>query len=531
MTRDATGDDEITISENTPLMGAPENAGSAWKPGHSRSSTLASIASLRNIHIPTAHKPSTVLGVFYILVFLASAAGAFLTIPMTRIYEDILCHEYFGTTPGVGEPIDEETCKVDVIQSRLAYLFAVLESLNAGLSCLVALLWGIAADRIGRKPVLAISSVGFVFYILIIIVVGWFSALFPARLVWISSVAHLFGGQPAMLAAMYSILSDVIPESNRSISFMRIHVTSMVGNLISPALASAMMSSTGPWPVMLVTFILYLVAAASIALVPETIHRSHESAASDDSESQHVTIKARVLQGLNQLKDSLSIVRIRSVALILCICVVSLPVIVCTFQFMVQFISKRYHIPLAETGYVQSLYGISHIVVALLIIPFISSLIVRPTLPRWLRVTDEKRRDLILVRWSYAAYVAGTFILAVSPSLPVFVVGLIVMSLGSGSASFIKSIATFHVDPEHRSRLFTLMALVEMASNIWATPALAGLFTLGMRLGGEWIGLPYLGVSFTCLVMLLLTLFVQTPAAERRDEESTTDRESIAGHN
>lgn len=312
---------------------------------------------------------------------------------------------------------------------------------------------------------------------------------------------------------------------------MRIHVTSMVGNLVSPALASAMMSSTGPWPVMLLTFILYILAAAPIILIPETFHRSHQSEPSDDAESHHVTIKTRVLQGFNQLKDSLSIVRIRSVALILCICVVSLPVIVCTFQFMVQFISKRYHIPLAETGYIQSLYGISHIVVVLLIIPFISNLIVRPTLPDWLRVTDEKHRDLILVRWSYVAYVAGTFILAVSPSLPVFVVGLIVMSLGSGSASFIKSIATFHVDPEHRSRLFTLMALVEMASSIWATPALAGLFTLGMRLGGEWIGLPYLGVSFTCLIMLILAIFVQTPAGDRCDEESSPDRESLIEHN
>lgn len=147
MTRDATGDDEITVSERTPLVGDPENAASAWKPGHSRSSTLASIVSVGNIRIPTAHKPTTVLGIFYLFVVLSSAAGAFQIIPMTRIYEDILCHEYFGTTPGVGEPIDEETCKNDVIQSRLAYLFAVLESLNAGLSCLVALLWGIVADR------------------------------------------------------------------------------------------------------------------------------------------------------------------------------------------------------------------------------------------------------------------------------------------------------------------------------------------------------------------------------------------------
>lgn len=148
MSQETAGDDEITVTERTPLVGAPgdpEVPTSAWKPGHSRSSTLASISS--SVRLPTAHKPSTVLGLFYLIVFVASAAGAFLTIPMTRIYEDILCHEYYGKTPSVDDPIDEGSCKDDPIQSKLAYLFAVLEALNAGISCLVALLWGIVADR------------------------------------------------------------------------------------------------------------------------------------------------------------------------------------------------------------------------------------------------------------------------------------------------------------------------------------------------------------------------------------------------
>lgn len=300
---------------------------------------------------------------------------------------------------------------------------------------------------------------------------------------------------------------------------MRIHVTSLVGNLISPALASAMMPSTGPWPVMLLTLILWIIGTAMIAFVPETFHSGQPS--NTDAESPSVTFKARAMQGLGQLIDSLSIIRIRSVALVLSICLLSLPVLMCTFQFMVQFISMRYRIPLEKTGYIQSLYGLAHIVVVLLIVPYVSSLVVRPTIPSWLRIADDKRRDLVLVRWSYAAYVAGTFILGISPSLPVFVAGLTVMSLGSGSASFIKSIATFHVDPAHRSRLFTLMALTEVASNIWSTPALAGLFTLGMRLGGGWIGLPYLGVSLSCLAMLVLALFVRVPANGNGDEEST----------
>ncbi|OTA66072.1 MFS general substrate transporter [Hypoxylon sp. EC38] len=514
-------DDEITVAtESTPLVGAPsvseisENPTSTWKRDHSRSPTLASIAS---IGLPRPHKSGAVVGLFLLIVFAASAADAFKQIPMTRIFEDILCHEYYGKTPGEDGPIDEQLCKADAIQSKLAYLFAVLEALCAGISCLVALLWAIVADRIGRKPVYAASSVGMVLSMLLSIIVAWFSDILPPKLLWISSLAHLCGGSPVMNACIYSIISDVVPESSRSITFMRIHMTSLVANLISPALSSAMMLLTGPWPAMLLALLLWIIATAMIALVPETFHRTSD----DDAESEPATFRARALKGFNEIKDSLSIIQIRSVAVVLCICLLTYPLLVCTLQFMAQFISKRYSMPLNKTGYVQSIYGIAHMVVVLLIIPAVSFLIVHPTVPKWLRVADEKRRDLVLVRWSYATSMAGTFILGISPSLPVFIAGLIVMSLGSGSASFIKSIAASHVDAEHRSRLFAVMSLVEIASNIYAMPALAGLFTLGMRLGREWIGLPYIGVSLTCLAMLILSLFFQVPVTKSNDEESS----------
>ncbi|KAL7619931.1 hypothetical protein AAE478_010478 [Parahypoxylon ruwenzoriense] len=523
MSQERPGDNDIIVTERTPLVGTPESPeippSTWWKPGRSKSPTLAFISSATT-STPIAYKPATIIGLFYFIIFISSAADAFRQIPMTRIYEDILCHEYYNSTQSQDKPIDEELCKEDVIQSRLAYLFAVLESLNAGISCLVALLWAVVADRIGRKPVYAASSMGMTLSVLLIMIVAWFPRTLPVRSVWISSLAYLCGGSPVMNACVFSILSDIVPESTRSISFMRVHVTSLVGNLISPALSSAMMSSTGPWPVMLFALILWTISTALIGLIPETYHREPLA---ENAELRSATFKARVLRTLDQLKDTLSIIRIRSVALVLCICFLSLPVLICTFQFMVQFVSKSYQVPLAETGYIQSIYGIAHIVVILLIIPYISSLVVRPTIPSWLRILNESRRDLVLVRWSYAAYVAGTLILGISPSLSVFVLGLVVMSLGSGSASFIKSIAVLHVNPQHRSRLFTLMALLEVASNIWATPALAGLFTLGMRLGGEWIGLPYLGVSLTCIVMLVLALFVRVPTTECYDEESSSD--------
>ncbi|KAI1478669.1 MFS general substrate transporter [Daldinia eschscholtzii] len=525
-------DDENAVTERTPLVGTSGIQGSptsasapAWKPGQSRSSTAAPSISETEVVLSWKHNPSFILSLCYLIVLVGSLAGGFQQIPMTRIYEDILCHYYYGKSPTSGGPIDEALCKRDAIQSELAYLFAFLEALNAGIGCLVALLWGIVADRIGRKPVYATAAVGMILHVLFIMIVGYFPDTFPTRWIWISSVAHVLGGPPVIGACTYSIVSDIAPESSRSIAFMRVHVASLAGNLVSPALASAMISSTGPWPAMWLTTMLWALTAVLITILPETFHRPLHS----DETGPTTTISTRVLRGFAQLKDTFSIIRTVSVVLVLCICLLSMPVVMCTLQFMVQYISKHYHIPLAKTGYIQSVFGIAHIVVVLLIAPGVSRLVVQPTTPRFLRVANEKGRDLILARWSYFIYAVGSFILGVSPSLPLFITGLIIMSLGSGSASFIKSIATSHTDVEHRSRLFSIMALLDIGSNIWATPALAGLFTLGMRLGGVWVGLPYLGVSISCILMLILALFVRAPTTDG-DNKPSPELGSIIGH-
>ncbi|KAI1207614.1 MFS general substrate transporter [Annulohypoxylon truncatum] len=529
MNEQTAGDDDITAAtERSPLLRIDDTSEipeSFWKPGHSRTSTVTSSIASATISVPTVRKPGAILGLFFIIIFAVSAADAFKQIPMTRIFEDILCHEYYDAAFAPDAPIDEELCKVNAIQSNLAYLLAVLESLNSGVSCLVALLWGIVADRVGRKPVFIICLTGMVLNLLWVMVVGWFSCALSSRLIWISSLAHLGGGSPVLLACVYSILSDVVSESDRSITFMRIHITSIIGNLISPAVASAMMPSTGPWPLMLITFALWIISLGLVTLIPETFHREQ----SGDGDSHSISFKARTVQGLLQLRDSLSIIRIRSVFLLLCIFFLSYPTIMCTLQFMVQFLSKRYHIHLAETGYVQSIYGIAHIVVVLIIIPSVCNMITRPSTPRWLRIEDEEKRDLVLVRWFYAASMVGSLILGIAPSLSVFVFGLIVMSIGSISSSFIKSIAASHVDSEHRSRLFTIIAIVEVGSNIWTMPVLAGLFALGMKLGGEWMGLPYFGVSLTCLAMLVLSLSVRVPATKSGAEESSLVHEPVLG--
>jgi len=101
-----------------------------------------------------------------------------------------------------------------------------------------------------------------------------------------------------------------------------------------------------------------------------------------------------------------------------------------------------------------------------------------------------------------------------------------VLALGSGHSSFARALMSVHVDVEHRSRLFTLVGMLETAGTMYAGPLLAGLFSVGMRKGGGWIGLPYLVLAGFAVVALVVLLFVRLPGAQDvSGENEERDRE------
>ncbi|KAH8163376.1 hypothetical protein CIB48_g4871 [Xylaria polymorpha] len=505
-------------TEQTPLISDASAASSSRikRPGpRERSSSIASLASA----VPKLRSPRSVVALLCIIIFISSSSGGFLNMSTTRIFEDILCRQYYGQIRSHDEPIDEGMCKVEAIQSKLAYLFAIHSSLNAGVSILAALPWGIAADKIGRRPVFAMGLAGMSISLLWIMVVGWFYRTLSPQLVWLSSIAYLLGGgNPVLAATITSIAVDVVPESQRSASFMRIHGASMVGNLISPALASIVMASTGPWPPLFLAFLLTSLPAFAIFLVPESLKQKRR-----DSEPGSGTFKAHLVQSFSELRKSANVFGSPSMILILLITMLQLSLVLCTFQFLSQFCSKRYNIPLADTGYIQSAYGVAFITVSFFIMPFVSSAILKPSAPAILRFDNDRQRDLFLARSSYLASLVGTFILGLSGSLPGFVFGLAILAFGVSGEGFLKSVATLYVTSEQRSRLFTILGLSAIASDLWVSPTLAALFSLGMRLGGVWIGLPYFGVSSLCVLMFSMSLFLKLPTSSIADEESDSD--------
>lgn len=117
------------LTESSPLLqgAGPADATSEHRAARARKNKILRTALLANL--------------------LASSAGGFFTIPMTRLIEDALCRQHYGEAQNLDTPIDERLCKDQSIQSRLSFIIATQSSLIAGVSLLAAFPWSLAADR------------------------------------------------------------------------------------------------------------------------------------------------------------------------------------------------------------------------------------------------------------------------------------------------------------------------------------------------------------------------------------------------
>ncbi|KAK1996482.1 major facilitator superfamily transporter [Colletotrichum falcatum] len=508
-------------TESTPLLtDAPSSPPRFKRPGAGRRRTESLIKAAAAIHVPKVHNADAIAALFCVIIIIGAGGLGLWTVPSTRQVEDMVCREYYGLLrsgdTGVDGPIDERLCKEDVIQSKVAMLFAVQGTLEAAVGALSAFPWGIVADRVGRKKVFSLAVLGMALSQLWFLLVCAFPKTFPIKALWLSPFFIFVGGGNAVLGAVvFSMISDVTTSENRAKKFMNVHVSSMTANLCAPAIAGWMMERTGPWPVMWVSLAGGLTLVFTIHLIPETkpAARIESDPITDEHEADSPVVGA-VQHTLHRLRESLGLFKSPSLVLLLVATLGSYPVTVSTLLFMNIFVSKRYHVSLSQTGYLSSLYGVGVFIAIVAILPGISKLLASPKAPKPLQFTDNNKRDLFLARASSVALLVGALGLAASPSIGAFVAGLAILALGTGWGSYVRSICAVYVDAAHRTRLYSIISLVETVGIVYTQPMLAELFALGMRLGGPWIGLPYLGVAGFCLADLGLLLLVRLPPPE-----------------
>lgn len=304
-------------------------------------------------------------------------------------------------------------------------------------------------------------------------------------------------------------------------------MAALCGELFSPSLASFLMERTGPWPSLWLGASLLAACAVAVLFLPETSKSVTErpSPEEEQREEDEAPSNSRPSQLLKRFKDSALILQSPSLILLLIACLATSPFTASTSTFMVQFISRRYQLKLEQGGYIQSFYGGIQAIQCVVILPLLSKLAMRGngSSPSFLRPADPHHRDLIFLRWSSFLIVIASLNLGLAPNLPTFISGLVILAFGTGYGSLIRTLLTLYVDPEHVSRMFGIVSMIEIVGSIYARPMLAELFSLGMKLGGQWIGLPYYGLTVLFAMLAVLFWFIRVPGKPGGRDPSCTE--------
>ncbi|KAF4591640.1 major facilitator superfamily transporter [Ophiocordyceps camponoti-floridani] len=417
-----------------------------------------------------------------LVVFCLSCFGSLGSVPLNRLLEDRICRQY-GADYARLSFIDEQVCKADAVQSQLAHLNGLLDTLEAVVGLLVAFPYGALSDKVGRKPIILLSIAGFT------LSSAWIAHVLAheetsIQAILLGPVFFLIGGgRHVTFSTLFSAVSDVTTQENRASAFVTISLGSFMGGVIGPVVSSGLMQVASPWLPFLLSFGIGLIGAIMLLLVPEThpLGKHQEDEEPIDDKTAVVTRRP-----LSLLRASLSMLWHPKLALVLVAFLAPMPMSTAANQFLVQYISKRFGWSMADAGYLQSVRGAVNVLLLLAVLPCLSSLL----------------KDRTLARLSAFAMTLGCLLMAGS-SMPLLIIGLIINTLGNGLPPLCRSLAASLVAHHEQARLQTLIAMVEASGSLLAGPALAAALSTGMRMGGDWMGIPY----FALAIFLFLTTF------------------------
>jgi MFS family permease len=283
----------------------------------------------------------------------------------------------------------------------------------------------------------------------------------------------------------------------------------LFAEIIAPSIASFLMTKS-PWIPLLIGISAFLPAAALLVFIPETLHmrpRESESAIltpdavsersfpidEDDKPGFFGSIISQAVNSLKEVYGSLTVLH-------------SLPILLLLLAFLIQpfgrqsadillrYISNRFGWKLSQAGYLLSLRAFICTVLLFALLPSISHYLTKRL------HFSSSQKDIILARFSVILLVVGALLIGMSPTIVGTIVGLVVFTLGAGTDALTRSLVTSLVGQEHVGRLYAAIGLVETCGSLAAGPTLAALYTLGLRLEGPWVGLPFLALALICFV-------------------------------
>jgi hypothetical protein len=135
------------------------------------------------------------------------------------------------------------------------------------------------------------------------------------------------------------------------------------------------------------------------------------------------------------------------------------------------------------------------------------------------------KKDKRIAQGSGVLLVVGCLVVFQATSSISMVLGLVLISVGDVFAIPVRSLATGLVDPTHLGVLYTVIEVMTQSGLFIGQPTLAGTFRWGLRLGGSWIGMPFLFAAafFTLALVAVSTVPSRRLVSVSQDDDDDDD--------
>lgn len=340
---------------------------------------------------------------------------------------------------------------------------------------------------------------------------------------WLSALTMLFsGGSQVTVAIMLTVVADVSDQATRSFAFLCIAGSNMLFTFIAPPIGALLMT-INPWIALFSSLVIYATSFFAYLLVPETLHYSHPTLQASDIdprlqreaelapvnpvESAPVAAWPISKQVIHHLRSTIEpIIRDYRIPFLMSASLIGIITAIFTF-LLLQFASVRYSISFTRaTLYISIAYGFK-VVVLTVILPALGAMLTSQRRPFGLGFSSSKK-DIVLSRWGCLFSTLGFTLIGFAPTIPTFVISLLIMTLGYGTQALCRSLMTTLVRKDEVAKLFSVLSLVTTFGSSLGGPVGAALLQQGLAIGGLGTGLPFwvagglnaiLGVLLCCV--------------------------------
>ncbi|KAM3525736.1 hypothetical protein NHJ13051_003822 [Beauveria bassiana] len=448
------------------------------------------------------HHRRLVLSIVLISVVAADFGNALSLAPQLKLCESLICGRIFGRVAANADGDGDLICKSPRVQSELAILIGWKDTFDQIPGIALVLLYGWAADVIGRKPVLLLALGGLFLEDVAVRLLTWWAFTTPSsslRLIWLAPIFQVMGGGPGTATSMaYSIITDTFSAADRTSVYFYLGAAILIGEFLATPLSALLMTWT-PWLPLLAGTGCQIIAFSAASFLPET---KRAGAASTVPVPDPQAAESMV-SGAAPVKNSWFWQKCFDLASALnahwkttrssktgfnttCMFASFLTASVgsSSLSFMTQYASRRFSWSIPKASLLLSLKGAINIVCLLVVLPNVSR-VLSQTMP-------ATAKELRIVKGSVLCWTVGLALMAFAAQAAPFIVGITILSLGSGYLASLRSLANALVPQAQVGLVNGQIGLATSVGSLVAGPSMAAAFQRGMRLDGLWSGLPYI---------------------------------------